>query len=457
MITELRLTDAAVAYGGTLLNPDCTFNDIAIDSRKISQGDLFVALKGERFDAHQFLSDIADKASGLVVSAADKSLNLPQWVVEDTTQALGQLARMQRDQFDGLLIAITGSNGKTSVKEMVSSILRQSKSVHATTGNLNNHIGVPLTLLSMQADTEVAVIEMGASGAGDINYLCDVAKPHVALINNIQHAHIEGFGSIEGVASAKAEIYEGLVPSGTAVVNIDLPWSQKWLNSLEDKQIIRFSLDQTDADFYAENIEILSNGCCRFDLCQSGDKEIFRQVVEMPIPGIHSVKNALAAAACTAAVGIDIKQIAAGLIAFEPVAGRLKTIQLTTDIKLIDDTYNANPDSFNAAIDVLRASAGYRVLIMGDMAELGDRGVELHQQVGDYASECGIDAMCTVGILSSVASDQFGGSHYESKEALVADLMKSIRNHQSATILVKGSRSAGMEKVVELLSNWEMR
>jgi UDP-N-acetylmuramoyl-tripeptide--D-alanyl-D-alanine ligase len=456
MICELRLTDAAVVYGGTLLNPDCTFDNVCIDSRTISQGDLFVALQGDRFDAHQFLSDVADRASGLVVSKADKSLNIPQWVVEDTTGALGQLARMRRDQFDGLLIAITGSSGKTSVKEMISSILRQSKLVHATAGNLNNHIGVPLTVLSMQADTEVAVVEMGASGAGDIGYLCEVARPHIAIINNIQHAHIEGFGSIEGVASAKAEIYAGLIPSGTAVINIDLPWSEQWLNSLDGNPSITFSLDQTDADFFAENIETLNSGCCRFELCTGGDTNSSRQIVELPVPGIHSVKNALAAAACAAAVGVDLQQIAVGLSAVEPVAGRLKTIQLNADIRLIDDTYNANPDSFRAAIDVLGATTGYRVLVMGDMAELGDRAVELHQQVGDYALQCGIDVMYSVGILSSVASDQFGGNHYGSKEALATDLMRAIRGHQSVTILVKGSRSAGMEKVVEILSDGEM-
>ncbi len=456
MISDLRLTDAAVAFGGTLFNPDCTFDSVSIDSRTISQGDLFVALQGERFDAHRFLSDVADKASGLVVSTVDKSLNIPQWVVQDTTEALGQLARMRRDQFEGLLIAITGSSGKTSVKEMVSSILRQSKLVHATLGNLNNHIGVPLTLLSMQSNTEVAVIEMGASGAGDINYLCEVARPNIAVINNIQHAHIEGFGSIEGVASAKSEIYAGLVPSGTAVINMDLPWSEDWLNSLSCKQSIRFSLSQTNADFYADNIETLDNGCCRFELCAGGEAIDSRQLVELSVCGLHSVKNALAAAACASAAGIEMEQIAAGLTAVEPVAGRLKATQLNADIRLIDDTYNANPDSVKAAIDVLSTAGGYRVLVLGDMAELGDKAVELHQQVGSYAQQCGIDAMYSVGLLSSVATDQFGGSHYASKDALVADLAKAIKDRQSVTILVKGSRSAGMEKVVKILSDGEI-
>jgi len=451
-MSELRLTDAAVAFGGTLLNPDCTFNNVSIDSRTIAKGELFVALKGERFDAHQFLPDIADKASGLVVSTADKSLPLPQWVVADTTEALGQLARMRRDQFEGVLIAITGSSGKTSVKEMISSILRQSRSVHATMGNLNNHIGVPLTLLSMPANTDSAVIEMGASGAGEISYLCAIAQPDIALINNIQHAHIEGFGSIEAVASAKGEIYSGLQAEGTAVINMDLPWLESWQQSLAGRQFITFSLNQTNADFYAQNIEPLNHGGCRFQLCTGGDSPA-RQLIELPLPGLHSVKNALAAAACGAAAGADLEQIAMGLSVVKPVSGRLNAVQLSAAITLIDDTYNANPDSFKAAIDVLSANTGYRVLVMGDMGELGDKAVELHQQVGAYALRCGINAMYSVGLLSSVASKEFGGCHFDSKEALVTDLKRAIADRESVTILVKGSRSSGMEKVVKILSD----
>ena len=452
MISEFRLTDAALAFGGTLLNPDCDFSQVSIDSRNLADGDLFVAIKGERFDGHAFLSDIALKASGLVVSNPDKNLPVTQWVVEDTTKALGQLAQMNRDRFEGQLIAVTGSSGKTSVKEMIAAIHAQSVKVHATNGNLNNHIGVPLTLLSMDADADIAVIEMGASGAGEIAYLCTIAKPDITLVNNIQHAHIEGFGSIEGVASAKAEIYSGLDANGTAVVNLDLSWSKQWLKSLSNHRCLTFSTEHKDADIYADNIEALVGGCYRFELCSGGHK----LSLDLPMPGLHSVKNAVAAAACAIASGIGLEQIARGLSAVKPVSGRLNSYQLSPDAMLIDDTYNANPDSFKAAIDVLSASAGRRVLVMGDMAELGDRAVELHQQVGDYASKCGIDALCTVGILSSIAADQFGGNHYASKEALAADLMKNIRGHQPVTILVKGSRSAGMEKVVELISNWEM-
>ena len=221
MMTQQRLADAAQRFGGTLLNPDCYFDAVSINSRTINEGDLFVALVGERFDAHKFLPEAAAVASGLVVSEADKSLPLPQWVVEDTTVALGQIAQLRRETFEGPVIAITGSTGKTSVKELTASILRQGGSVHATAGNLNNHIGVPLTLLAMDGDIEFAVIEMGASAGGEIGYLCSIAKPDIALINNVQSSHIEGFGSVEAVAAAKGEIYSGLKSAGIAIINLE--------------------------------------------------------------------------------------------------------------------------------------------------------------------------------------------------------------------------------------------
>ena len=452
MISEFRLTDAALAFGGTLLNPDCDFSQVSIDSRNLADGDLFVAIKGERFDGHAFLSDIALKASGLVVSNPDKNLPVTQWVVEDTTKALGQLAQMNRDRFEGQLIAVTGSSGKTSVKEMIAAIHAQSVKVHATNGNLNNHIGVPLTLLSMDADADIAVIEMGASGAGEIAYLCTIAKPDITLVNNIQHAHIEGFGSIEGVASAKAEIYSGLDANGTAVVNLDLSWSQQWLKSLTKHRCLTFSTEHKDADIYADNIESLVGGCYRFELCSGGKK----RSLDLPMPGLHSVKNAVAAAACAVASGIGLEQIARGLSAVKPVSGRLNSYQLDEDITLIDDTYNANPDSFKAAIDVLSSSEGRRVLVMGDMAELGEDAMQMHEEIGRYAQEKGIDTLYSVGLLSAVAANQFGGTHYQYKNQLITAIADLLAKKTKTTILIKGSRSSGMDEVVKTLSNKEI-
>ena len=451
MMTELRLTDAALAFGGTLLNPDCEFSEVSIDSRKISEGQLFVALEGDRFDAHEFLEEVATLACGLVVSKPNKKLPIPQWVVEDTTEALGQLAHMNRELLNGPLIAITGSSGKTSVKEMIASILGQESRVHATQGNLNNHIGVPLTLLAMQDDTDFAVIEMGASAIGEIAYLCDIARPDVTLVNNVQHAHIEGFGSIEGVATAKSEIYRGLKPSGTAVINLDLAWSDTWMSELAGKQCLTFSTEHNNADVFAENICVLDTGCCQFDLCHGKA----RKSVILTVPGTHSVKNAVAAAACCIASGVSLDQIVMGLTAVKPVAGRLNPSQLTDNIALFDDTYNANPDSFKAAIDVLASVEGYRLLVMGDMAELGEKAMEMHCEIGRYAAEKGIEALYSIGVLSVVASDAFGGNHFSDKQTLMAALDDICEKKSKATLLVKGSRSSGMEEVVTMLSNKE--
>lgn len=455
MTTRLRLVDAADLYGGTLLNPDCQFGAVSIDSRKIVQGDLFVALKGERFDAHQFLPDVAQMASGLVVSEAEKNIPLPQWIVEDTALALGQIAEMRRDLHSGPVIAITGSSGKTSVKEMTAAILRQNSSVHATAGNLNNHIGVPLTLLAMGASTDIAVLEMGASGAGEIAYLCKIAKPNIALINNAQHAHLEGFGSVEGIAKAKGEIYSGLHESGTAILNIDQEWSSEWRKLIGARPCITFSMKDASADIGTSNIETLANGCCRFDLYDRRCGVQTKQTIELSVPGIHSVNNALAAAACATAAGANLEQIKQGLSSVAPVSGRLNRIQLSEEITLIDDTYNANPDSFQAAINVLKAVAGQTILVMGDMAELGEKAYEMHCQIGAFAQQAGINQMFCVGDLSAGAADLFGGSHFARQDDLLKALASSLKNMSDekvkTTVLIKGSRSSGMDKVVKKL------
>jgi UDP-N-acetylmuramoyl-tripeptide--D-alanyl-D-alanine ligase len=456
MTTEMRLADAAINYGGTLLNPDCRFSNVSIDSRKTAQGDLFVALQGERFDAHEFLPDVVTKAAGLVVCKAYNDITLPQWVVEDTTQALGQLAEMRRDQHRGSVIAITGSSGKTSVKEMTAAILRQGRAVHATAGNLNNHIGVPLTLLAMGANTDTAVLEMGASGAGEIAYLCNLAKPTVSLVNNVQHAHLEGFGSVEGIAVAKGEIYSGLAEQGTAVLNIDQKWSRDWRKLIGTRPCITFSLQDASADFGASEIDTLSNGCCRFNLHDRRGAKPLKQSVELSVPGLHSVCNALAAAACAAAAGADLKQISHGLAAVVPVSGRLNSIQLSEQITLIDDTYNANPDSFEAGIDVLKAMQGQTILVMGDMAELGEQAEEMHRHIGRYAQQAGIKQMFCVGEFSAFAAQAFAGNHFLSQQDLLLALQTSLHTiserRVSATVLVKGSRSSGMDRLITSLT-----
>lgn len=452
MIPQLRLTDAAVRFGGTLINPDCHFDTVTIDSRTIGEGDLFVALTGERFDAHVFLKDVAEKASGLVVSKPDKTLPLPQWVVADTTRALADLAKLRRDDFTGKLIAVTGSTGKTSVKEAIASILRHCGPVHATAGNLNNHIGVPLTLLSMDSEADLAVIEMGASGGGEIAYLCDITKPDIALINNVQNSHIEGFGSVEGIASAKGEIYSGLQSSGTAILNLDQSWCEQWRALIGDKSLITYSVEDSAADVSASDIQLLGNGCYQFVLCVGAmvDQPPYKQQVELSVPGAHQVNNALAAAACAIAAGANGQQIAAGLANVSAVAGRLEIKTAPDGSVVIDDSYNASPSSFEVAIDVLAKYPGRRVLVMGDMAELGDDAASLHRRVGGYAQRAAIDALYSLGDLSANASEAFGGSHFEDRDLLAEALTQELQS-APVTFLVKGSRSAHMEQTVDML------
>ena len=473
MIGSLRLTDAAVRFGGTLFNGlsnkesnkesngepntapssmDAEFNAISIDSRKTAPGDLFVALVGERLDAHNYLDQVAGKASAAVVSKLNKQLPLAQWVVEDTTVALGQLAQLQREKFTGTVVAVTGSTGKTSVKELIASILGQLGSVHFTKGNFNNHIGVPLTMLSMEVDADFAVIEMGASGGGEIGYLCAIAKPNIALINNVQLAHIEGFGSIEGVAAAKGEIYSGLQESGTAVLNIDQAWADQWLDLIGSRDCMTFSVDNPEADISAANIVALDNGCCQFNL----QTKIGSQLVTLSIPGRHSVANALAATACAVAAGANLEQVVTGLELATSPDRRLQIKPLPNGAVVIDDSYNASPSSVRAAIDVLAASGGRKILVLGDMAELGADKEELHRQVGDYAKDAGVDQLFTLGHLSALTSQAFGGGeHFESfdvlKEFLCREIFSGSDKRSDLTILIKGSRSSQMDLVVDML------
>ena len=457
MMLNMRLTDAAVRFGGTLVNPDCVFSAVSIDSRTTNEGDLFIAVSGERFDAHSFIPSVAHKIAGAVVSTLDSSLEISQWVVKDTVQALGDLARLRRDSFGGQVIAVTGSSGKTSVKEMIAAILRERVRVHATKGNLNNHIGVPLTLLEIDDQCDIAVIEMGASAAGEITYLCSLAQPDIALINNIQRAHISGFGSIEAIAEAKSEIFGGLKPSGIAILNLDEIYAKQWLELIGERQHISFSVEDSSADVFAKDIKELGNGCYGFILCvgELAGISAVEQLIELHQPGIHTLRNALAAAACSLAAGASVIQITKGLVKVKPVSGRLEPKVTDDDVLVIDDTYNANPDSFKAAIDVLADMSGYRCLVMGDMGELGADERLLHQQVGEYAKRAKLDEIYTLGTLSESAAIAFGGYHFKDKNLLIETLQEKISviksNKEEVTILVKGSRSARMDKIVERL------
>lgn len=448
MIGELTLSQAAIIYGGTLLYPDCCFRAVSTDSRTLQEGELFVALVGEHFNGHDFIEAVATRAGGLVVTRPNKSVALPQWVVSDTTVALGQLARLNRDRFTGPVVALTGSSGKTSVKEMIAAILGQCGPTLATRGNLNNHIGVPKTLFELADEHRYAVIEMGASGPGEIAYLCEIAAPTIALVNNVMAAHMEGFGSEAAIADTKGAIYSGLGHSGTAVINIDERWARKWQEMAGRAKRLGYSLRDAGADVSAADIHAEAGVGTRFKL-RVGDesRELFVQM-----PGEHNIANALAAAACAWAAGAGIDQIAAGLEAVRAVKGRMEVKQGSAGALVIDDSYNANPGSVRAAIGVLAQRPGKRILVLGDMAELGAASNRYHREVGHHAREQGIDALFTCGRYAEHTARGFGDAtrQFDSKQVLAAALVTELDD--KTTVLVKGSRSSAMEEVVAAIT-----
>jgi UDP-N-acetylmuramoyl-tripeptide--D-alanyl-D-alanine ligase len=438
-----------------LFNGDAVFAQVNTDTRTLNQGDLFVALRGEKFDAHDFIYQaVAKNPVGLVVEKFFPEISLPQLVVSDCLLALGQIAAFNRQLFAGPVIAITGSSGKTTVKTMLASILQEAGNTHATKGNFNNHIGVPLTLLQLNADHQFAVIEMGASGPNEIAYLCELAKPHVSMINNVMPAHIAGFGSIEGVAKAKGEIYQALEASGVAVINMDDQFSGFWIHSLIRSSVIRVSLQQstdcyaTDIQLHTDTVEFVLHH--QKDLCP----------ISLQVPGEHNICNALMSAACAIAVGVDLKKIQRGLKNFSPVSGRMSRHIGINGVDIIDDSYNANPGSVRAAIDVL-AKLPKGVLVLGDLAELGEEAEKLHSQLGDYAREKNIYQLFTLGKLSENVSRAFckntegknsevkNAEHFVDREKLIEKLKQQANS--DITYLIKGSRSAQMDLVVRAL------
>lgn len=448
MMTGLTLSQMAQVYGGTLMYPDCHFQSVSIDSRHLDEGQLFVALRGERFDAHEFLPEVATRVSGMVVERPVKDINVPQWVVPDTTEALGQIALVNRKAFMGRVVAVTGSSGKTTVKEMVATILGESAPVLSTKGNLNNHIGVPLTLLGLSARHRYAVIEMGASAIGEIGYLCGLVSPDVVLVNNVLPAHVAGFGGVENIAKAKGEIYQGVAAEGIAIINLDEPYADQW-RGLTKARVLTFSMTNQHADFTAKDLVVGDLGCYDFVLVTPAGEAAIR----LTLPGTHNVANALAAAACAHAAGAELGAIAAGLNKLQQVPGRMNLECLSTGVTLIDDSYNANPGSVKAAINALMDFSGRRILVLGDMGELGDDEMRLHADVGRYAAEKGIDTLLAVGPLCINAVREFGanGQHFESKEQLGEYLVKEAQLKSDAVVLVKGSRFMVMEDVVRLI------
>jgi UDP-N-acetylmuramoyl-tripeptide--D-alanyl-D-alanine ligase len=445
----MLLSQAAQALHAQHAGTEVSFSAVSTDTRTIAQGDLFVALKGENFDGAKFVAQ-AVKA-GAVAAVVNESSRIedapcPILYVPDTRLALGKLAAHWRKQFDIPLVAITGSNGKTTVKEMLAAILRAAtgseESVLSTKGNFNNDIGMPLTLLRMNAGHRYAVIEMGMNHPGEIDYLTRIAHPDVALVNNATGAHLQGLGSVEGVARAKGEIFAGLKSGGTAVINADDAHAALWRTLADKHRLFGFALEhaaEVKGTWQAQGYGGLLQA-----RTPAGELRVLLQV-----PGEHNARNALAAATAALAMQIPLTTIAKGLEGFGGVAGRLQRKQALHGAALIDDTYNANPASMRAALEVLAQAQGKRIFVLGDMGELGEGAAQFHREIGIAARELGIEKLLALGALSAGAVQEFGAGakHFGAAEELCSELDKEM--DAQTTVLVKGSRFMKMERIVQ--------
>ncbi|NQD91444.1 UDP-N-acetylmuramoyl-tripeptide--D-alanyl-D-alanine ligase [Pseudomonas sp. CrR25] len=451
MLKTLRLSEAAVLLGGRLIGEDRGFGAVSTDSRAIQPGQLFIALTGPRFDGHDYLADVAAKgAAAALVEREVANAPLPQLLVGDTRLALGRLGALNRQAYAGPLAAVTGSSGKTTVKEMLASILRvafvrHSGAVLATRGNLNNDLGAPLTLLELGPEHVAAVIELGANHVGEIAYTVGLTRPQVAIITNAGTAHVGEFGGPEKIVEAKGEILEGLGADGVAVLNRDDPAFAVWQRRAGDRPQLSFALDDPAADFHAADLQCDARGCLLFTLhCAEGQAR-----VQLNLMGRHNVANALAAAAAAHALNVPLVDIKTGLENLQPVKGRAVAQLATSGARVIDDSYNANPASICAAIDILAGCSGRTILVLGDMGELGGWAEQAHRDVGSYAVGK-VTTLYAVGPLMAQAVKAFGsdGRHFADQASLIEALRAE---HGDITILIKGSRSAAMENVVAAL------
>lgn len=447
-MTMTTLSQVAQWTGGRLVGDGATaFDRVHSDTRTLQPGDLFVAIRGERFDANDFLGQA--RASGAVAAIAQPGRlpgGLPGVEVDDSKVALGRLAQAWRQQFRLPLVAVTGSNGKTTVTQMVASILRawQPQNHLATQGNFNNDIGLPLTLLRLHAEHRVAVVELGMNHPGEIAYLADIARPTVALVNNAQREHQEFMATVEAVARENASVFGALDRHGTAVFPAGDDYTALWIELAGARACLTFGDADRGADLVLAGSEWLEGRWTVRAMTPAGPLDFL-----LHIAGRHNVRNALAAAACALAAGVPLPAIQAGLEAFEPVKGRSRALGVSVadrTVTLVDDTYNANPDSVRAAIDVLAELPGPRLLVLGDMGEVGDQGPQFHTEVGRYARERGIERLYTLGEQSRAMA----GRHFEEIGALNAAVLQAVE--ESASVLVKGSRFMKMERVVEAIT-----
>jgi UDP-N-acetylmuramoyl-tripeptide--D-alanyl-D-alanine ligase len=449
-MNQLILSKVAKVLVANHVGPDVEFSTVSTDSRNLTKGALFVALSGPNFDGHDYLEQAKQKGACAVMVGKEVECDLPQLIVDDTRAALGRLANVWRNSFPVSLLAVTGSNGKTTTKEMLAAILKQKGEVLATEGNLNNDIGLPLTLLRLQKE-RFAVLEMGANHHGEIAWLCKIAQPYVAIITNAGPAHLEGFKDLQGVAEAKGEIISGLSSDGVAVLNADDPQIDIWLALAGSRRVVTFGIDKSaDVSVDAKAITTLWDENGFKSSCQvKALGQVFD--IELKLAGKHNLLNALAAIAGAITVGASGSEITEGLASIEMVKGRLQSLKGESGCTVVDDSYNANPASVRAAIDVLATAPGRTWLILGDLAELGIDTEGEMQVLGEYASGKRIECFWSVGTSSKLATDYFAGEgrHFEQQEELIAALKSELKSDD--VVLVKGSRSAAMERVVEAL------
>ena len=453
MSVTLNLFEAAQAVSGEFLGENVVFTGVSTDSRTVAAGELFIALRGDQFDGHDFVTTARERGSvaAMVDEAGSEALrdkDFPFIVVKDTRLALGALAANWRARFTLSVIAVTGSNGKTTSKEMIASILREmfgAEAVLATQGNLNNDIGLPLTLLGLDSNYRAAVIEMGMNHPGEIDYLTHIGRPTVALVTNAQRAHLAGMGTMESVATEKGSIFSGLGADGVAVFGATDPWSE--LSRTQSTHCCRlcFALDDS-ADV---------SGQCQTRGLDSVVTLAYKEEkieVTLSLPGRHNARNAMGAAAATLAAGVSLTAVRDGLQAFHGIKGRLQRRSARHGATLLDDTYNANPDSVCAAIDVLAATVGKKILVLGDMGEIGERTGQFHDEIGGYAKSQGIDRLFALGESSEVATRNFGegGCHFKKIENLIEALDKELTSE--TIILVKGSRFMRMERIADAIA-----
>jgi UDP-N-acetylmuramoyl-tripeptide--D-alanyl-D-alanine ligase len=443
---QMGLSQAADLLNCTLADTDVTFSGITTDSRQVRPGMLFAALSGKTFDGHDYINKAVELGAVGIMASRGALAPVPLLQVEDVLTALGTLARHWREQCCAKTVGITGSNGKTTVKEMIASILRMSGSVLATDGNFNNELGLPLTLFRLDKSHDYAVIEMGASNPGDIAYLAKIAQPDVGVITNIGPAHLQGFVDIDGVARAKGELFAALPENGTAVMNAAEPWVGLWqgLNSAKSVQFFNGTNNNGNNGHVTAKREV--DGC----KVTTPDGSF---TLQLPLPGEHNLTNALTATAVCLALGVSLADIKAGLETVKPVPGRLSLQHSNSGWTVIDDTYNANPASLYAALQVLATQNGEPWLVLGDMKELGNDSRKMHAELGEAARLLGVKRLFALGDASEATVTAFGdhAAHFNSRDGLIKALRSELK--PGVACLVKGSRSMGMEHVVQAISN----